>query len=123
MRALLLIAMLALSGRTLVAQSTDTTPCAPGRILDHACTLQLARGAGALEVPPLASIGALGTLAGVTLGVGSWFFGLAWLVSRGKGRFSERTLLRMERGSGIGLLALALAHGIVMISHLARHGH
>lgn len=58
---------------------------------------------------------------GVTVGVGSWFFGLAWLVSRGKGKFSERTLLRMERGSGIGLLALALAHGIVMISHLARH--
>jgi len=60
MRALLLIAVLALSGRTLVAQSADPTPCAPGRVLDHACILQLARGAGTLEVPPLASIGALG---------------------------------------------------------------
>ncbi|WP_414660437.1 LysE family translocator [Horticoccus sp. 23ND18S-11] len=60
-------------------------------------------------------------IGGVTVGVGSWFFGLAWLVSRGQGKFSERTLLRMERGSGIGLLVLALAHGIVMISHLARH--
>lgn len=60
MRAVLLIAILALSRRTLVAQSADPTPCTPGRVLDHACTLQLARGAGALELPPLASIGPLG---------------------------------------------------------------
>lgn len=61
-------------------------------------------------------------IGGVTVGVGSWFFGLSWIVSRGHGRISQRTLLRMERGSGIGLLVLALAHGAVMISHLARHG-
>ncbi len=59
-------------------------------------------------------------IAGVTVGVGGWFFGLSWAVSRGHGRLSQRTLLRMERGSGIGLLVLALAHGVVMISHLAR---
>ena len=59
-------------------------------------------------------------VAGVTAGVGLWFLGLSWIVSRGHGRMSPRTLLRMERGSGIGLLVLALAHGVVMISHLAR---
>ncbi len=58
-------------------------------------------------------------IGGVTVGVGLWFFGLSWIVSRGHGRISQRTLLRMERGSGIGLLVLALAHGVVMISHLA----
>lgn len=60
-------------------------------------------------------------IAGVTVGVGGWFLGLSWGVSRGHGRLSQRTLLRMERGSGIGLLVLALAHGLVMISHLSRH--
>jgi threonine/homoserine/homoserine lactone efflux protein len=59
-------------------------------------------------------------IGGVTIGVGVWFFGLSWMVSRGHGRFSQRTLLRIERGSGIGLLVLALAHAVVMISHMAR---
>jgi threonine/homoserine/homoserine lactone efflux protein len=58
---------------------------------------------------------------GVTVGVGVWFFGLSWAVSRGHGRFSERTLLRIEHGSGIGLLILALAHAVIMISHMAQH--
>jgi threonine/homoserine/homoserine lactone efflux protein len=60
-------------------------------------------------------------IAGVTLGVGLWFFGLSWIVSLGHGRFSPRTLLRIERGSGIGLLILAFAHAVIMISHMARH--
>jgi hypothetical protein len=60
MRTLLLTALLALSGRTLAAQSAEPTLCVPGRVLDHACILQLARGAGALEVPPLARVGPLG---------------------------------------------------------------
>lgn len=59
-------------------------------------------------------------IAGVTIGVGGWFFGLSWGASRGHGRLSQKTLLRMERGSGVGLLLLALAHGVVMISHLAK---
>ena len=58
---------------------------------------------------------------GVMVGVGGWFFGLSWGSSRGHGRLSQRTLLRMERGSGIGLILLALAHGVVMISHLSKH--
>jgi threonine/homoserine/homoserine lactone efflux protein len=49
---------------------------------------------------------------GVTLGTGLWFFGLAYAVSLGHKKFSEKTLLRMERGSGIMLLVFGLAHGI-----------
>lgn len=60
-------------------------------------------------------------IGGVAAGVGFWFLGLSWIVARGHGKLSERTLLRMERGSGIGLLILALAHGVMLISHIARH--
>ena len=63
----------------------------------------------------------LACIAGVALGVGFWFIGLSWIVSRGHGRFSELTLLRIERGSGIGLLVLAFAHAIYIVSQLARH--
>jgi threonine/homoserine/homoserine lactone efflux protein len=65
--------------------------------------------------------GKLACVSGVALGTGSWFFGLSFLVSRGHGRFSEKTLLRMEHFSGIGLLALAIIHGVWIIMELARH--
>ena len=61
-------------------------------------------------------------IGGVTLGVGGWFFGLAWGVSRGHGKFKERTLLRIERGSGVVLLLLALVHGVMLVAHIARDG-
>ena len=51
--------------------------------------------------------GKLACVAGVALGTGSWFFALSYGASRGHGRFSEKTLLRMEHYSGIGLLTLA----------------
>jgi hypothetical protein len=54
--------------------------------------------------------------------VDGWFFGLAWGVSRGHGKFKERTLLRIERGSGVVLLAVAIVHGFMLVSHLARDG-
>jgi threonine/homoserine/homoserine lactone efflux protein len=63
--------------------------------------------------PTLASKGAC--VAGVALGTSAWFFGLSWAVSLGHRKFSEKTLLRMERGSGIGLLGLALIHGLQII--------
>jgi len=65
--------------------------------------------------------GKLACVAGVALGTSIWFVGLSWAVSRGHGKFSEKTLLRMEHLSGIGLLALALIHGGIMISQMARH--
>ncbi len=65
--------------------------------------------------------GKLACVAGVALGVSSWFVGLSWAISLGHGKFSEKTLLRMERLSGVGLLVLALIHGVYIIRHLARH--
>ena len=60
-------------------------------------------------------------IAGVTLGTGSWFTGLSWGVSRGHGKFSEKTLLRMEQFSGAGLLLFALFNGAHIAWMLAKH--
>jgi threonine/homoserine/homoserine lactone efflux protein len=60
-------------------------------------------------------------LAGVAGGVGLWFFGLSWAVSFGHGKFSDKTLLRMEHGSGVGLLILAFAHGAHIIWQITHH--
>ena len=65
--------------------------------------------------------GKLACIAGVALGVGAWFIGLSWAVSLGHRKFTEKTMIRMERGSGIGLLALAVAHGIYLVLRLAKH--
>jgi threonine/homoserine/homoserine lactone efflux protein len=54
-------------------------------------------------------------VAGVALGTSLWFFGLSYAVSLGHRKFGKKTLLRMERGSGIGLLGLALIHGVQII--------
>jgi threonine/homoserine/homoserine lactone efflux protein len=67
--------------------------------------------------------GKLSCVAGVALGVGGWFAGLSWAVSLGHGKFSEKTLLRMEHGSGIGMLVLAFIHGANIVWHLAQHKH
>jgi hypothetical protein len=65
--------------------------------------------------------GRLACVAGVGLGVGAWFVGLSWVVSLGYGKFSEKTLLRMEHLSGICLLVLALIHGGTIIWQMAHH--
>jgi threonine/homoserine/homoserine lactone efflux protein len=65
--------------------------------------------------------GKLSCVAGVALGTGSWFIGLSWMISLGHGKFSEKTLLRMEHFSGVGLLALAFVHGGNIILQMARH--
>jgi threonine/homoserine/homoserine lactone efflux protein len=62
--------------------------------------------------------GKLSCVAGVALGTGLWFIGLSWVVSLGHGKFSERTLLRMEHISGGCLLILALIHGGTIIWQL-----
>ena len=62
-------------------------------------------------------------IAGVALGTGLWFIGLSWVVSLGHGKISQKTLLRMEHGSGIGLLVLALAHGGHLIWQLQLGQH
>lgn len=65
--------------------------------------------------------GKLACIAGVAIGTGLWFFGLSYAVSLGHKKLSERTLLRMERFSGIGLLGLALIHGANIIWQMVRH--
>lgn len=65
--------------------------------------------------------GKLACIVGVALGTGLWFVSLSWGVSIGHGKFSERTLLRMERVSGVTLLVIALIHGARIAWQLARH--
>jgi L-lysine exporter family protein LysE/ArgO len=67
--------------------------------------------------------GKLACVAGVALGTGAWFVGLSWAVSLGHGKFSQKTLLRMEHLSGVGMLALALIHGAIMAHQLAQRAH
>jgi threonine/homoserine/homoserine lactone efflux protein len=65
--------------------------------------------------------GKVACIAGVASGTGLWFVGLSWAVSLGHRKFSERTLLRMEHYSGIGLLLLAAIHGANIAWQLAKH--
>ncbi len=60
-------------------------------------------------------------LTGVTIGVAAWLLGLAWAISLGHKKFSEKTMLRMERGSGLLLIACGLAHGVYLAYKLAKH--
>jgi threonine/homoserine/homoserine lactone efflux protein len=60
-------------------------------------------------------------IGGVAVSTLIWFVGLSWAVSLGHGRFSEKTLLRMEQYSGVGLLALGLIHGGHLAWQLAKH--
>jgi hypothetical protein len=48
---------------------------------------------------------------------------LSYMSSRGQGRLSERTLLRMEHFSGVCLIVLGLINGVLIALHLARHRH
>jgi threonine/homoserine/homoserine lactone efflux protein len=64
--------------------------------------------------------GKLACVAGVALGTGLWFTALSRAASRGHGRLSEKTLLKMEHFSGIGLLVLALIHGVLIVIDLAK---
>src|SRR5947209_4620818 len=59
-------------------------------------------------------------ITGVAFGTGLWFLGLSWAVSLGHRKFTERTLLRMEHFSGIGLLLLAFIHGLHIIWQMTK---
>jgi hypothetical protein len=65
--------------------------------------------------------GKLACVAGVATGTGSWFIGLSWVVSLGHGKWSEKTLLRMEHISGLGLVILALIHGGTIMWQMVHH--
>ncbi len=68
-------------------------------------------------------MGKLSCVAGVAAGTSAWFFGLSWAVSLGHQKFSERTLLRMEHFSGIGLLLFAFVHGLHIIWQMTKAHH
>jgi threonine/homoserine/homoserine lactone efflux protein len=65
--------------------------------------------------------GKLFCIAGVAGGTGIWFIGLSYAVSRGTGKFTERTLLRMQHVSGICMLALAVIQGVWMVWQMSKH--
>lgn len=65
--------------------------------------------------------GKLACVGGVAFGTGLWFLSLSWLVSLGHGKFSERTLLRMEHFSGLTLLVVAVIHGAMILREMAPH--
>jgi threonine/homoserine/homoserine lactone efflux protein len=58
---------------------------------------------------------------GVGLGTNLWFCSLSFGVSRGQNRFTERTLLRMQRFSGICLLVIGIFDGLHLGWLLANH--
>jgi threonine/homoserine/homoserine lactone efflux protein len=60
-------------------------------------------------------------IAGVALGANTWFCALSYGVSRGRKRFSEQTLLRMQGFSGLCLLAIGFYDGIHIAWQLAKH--
>src|SRR6266478_1305222 len=60
-------------------------------------------------------------LAGVALGCFLWFTMLSYLVSRGHGKFSTTTLLRMSQFSGASVLAVAIITGVRLVRLLAHH--
>ena len=65
--------------------------------------------------------GKLSCIAGVAVGISSWFTGLAYAVSRRHKKLTDQTLLLMEQGSGVILLILAVIHGGRIVLELARH--
>ena len=62
-------------------------------------------------------------IAGVALGANLWFCALSYGVAHKRRQFSEQTLLRMERFSGICLLGIGLYDGGHIAWQLARHRH
>ena len=58
---------------------------------------------------------------GVFAGTVVWFLILSFGVSRGHGKFSEKTLLRLQHLSGICLIVAGLFDGANIAWHLAKH--
>jgi hypothetical protein len=65
--------------------------------------------------------GRLACVAGVGLGTISWFLVLSFSSSKGYGKWSEKTLLRIEHISGIALIFFALLDGIWISKQMVDH--
>lgn len=66
-------------------------------------------------------VGTASCVAGVAGGTSVWFSGLSYAVSRGHGKFTNKTLIMMERVSGICLLVLAFGEGVHIVMQIAEH--
>ena len=60
---------------------------------------------------------------GIGCGTSLWFCGLSYGVSLGQKKFSETTLLWMERISGMGLLLFGFGYGCRIVWQLAKARH
>jgi len=60
-------------------------------------------------------------VAGVFTGTSTWFFILSYGVSRGHGKFGEKTLLRLQHISGLCLITTAVFEGAKIAWDLAKH--
>jgi threonine/homoserine/homoserine lactone efflux protein len=60
-------------------------------------------------------------VAGVFTGTLLWFLFWSFLVSRGHGKFSTKSLLRLQHFSGLCLLGIALYEGARIAWHLTKH--
>ncbi|HEU5397222.1 MAG TPA: hypothetical protein VFV81_08640, partial [Verrucomicrobiae bacterium] len=58
---------------------------------------------------------------GVWLGTNTWFVAVSYGVSRGHGRFSEKTLVQLQHVSGICLLIFSAFDGAHIVWQLAKH--
>ena len=67
--------------------------------------------------------GKSGCITGVFLGTLSWFLSLSYASSLGYGKFSDKTLLRMERFSGVCLIVMAFIHGGILMREIVNHHH
>ena len=59
----------------------------------------------------------------VAVGAGLWFTCLSYFVSLKHRAINEKTLLLLEKGSGVGLITLAVIHGANIIWEMSRHAH
>lgn len=60
-------------------------------------------------------------ISGVFAGYVLWYLFISFAVSKGHGKFSEKTLLRLQHFSGLCLIATAVFQGAQIAWHLARH--
>jgi hypothetical protein len=65
--------------------------------------------------------GRMACVAGVGLGTILWFLVLAYSSSRGMGKFSEKTLLKIEHWSGVALIIFALLDGVWISKQMVDH--
>ena len=60
-------------------------------------------------------------VAGVFTGALLWFLLWSFIVSRGHGKFSAKSLLRLQHVSGLCLIGTAIYEGVRIAWHLAKH--